>query len=94
MIINEQSRIKPTFIGLGAQKCASTWIYPVLQDNSDAALSQPKELDYFSYYYGRDYYWYEQFFAGVDVGKKAVSEISPSYLPHPLAPKRAHRYVP
>lgn len=87
-------RMKPTFIGLGAQKCASTWIYRILQDHPEAALSKPKELDYFSYYYGRGYCWYEQFFSGVAGNMKAVGEISPSYLSHPLAPKRAHAYNP
>ncbi|MDP1941039.1 MAG: sulfotransferase domain-containing protein [Nitrosomonas sp.] len=86
--------MKPTFIGLGAQKCASTWMYRVLQDHPEAAMSEPKELDYFSYYYGRGYYWYEQFFADIATNKKAVGEISPSYLPHPLAPQRAYLYNP
>lgn len=86
--------MKPTFIGLGAQKCASTWVHHVLNDHPDAQVSSPKELDYFSYYYGRGYYWYEQFFDEMSSKKKAIGENSPSYLPHPLAPERAALYNP
>lgn len=86
--------MKPTFIGLGAQKCASTWVHHVLNDHPEAMVSTPKELDYFSYYYGRGYYWYEQHFEAATRGEKAIGENSPSYLPHPLAPERAALYAP
>lgn len=85
--------MKPTFIGLGAQKCASTWLHRVLADHPQAFLSEPKEIDFFSYYFGRGYDWYERFFAAAS-GRLAVGEVSPSYLPHPLAPARAARYNP
>lgn len=86
--------MKPTFIGLGAQKCASTWVYRVLADHPEAGVTTPKELDFFSYYYGRGYYWYERFFNGMSSEIKASGDNSPSYLPHPLAPERARLYNP
>lgn len=85
--------MKPTFIGLGAQKCASTWLHRVLADHPQTYLSEPKEIDFFSYYFGRGYDWYERFFATA-TGRIAIGEVSPSYLPHPLAPARARRYNP
>lgn len=86
--------MKATFIGLGGQKCASTWMYKILQEHPEVALSKYKELNYFSdqYILGQD--WYERFFEGINKSVKAVGEISPSYLPHPLAPKRAYLYNP
>lgn len=86
--------MRPNFIGLGAQKCASTWIYRVLQDHPEVALSKPKELDFFSDRYVLGLDWYERCFADIALDKRAVGEISPSYLPHPLAPLRAYQYNP
>lgn len=81
------------FIGIGAQKCASSWVYRILDDHPEACLSRPKELDYFSYFFGRGHDWYERHF--VDVREaRAIGDNSPSYLVHPLAPERARRYNP
>jgi len=85
--------LKPTFIGIGAQKCASGWVYQVLQDHPEAVVSDPKELNFFTYYYDRGYQWYESFFAGAGHAQ-AVGENSPSYFYDPLAPTRAFRYNP
>lgn len=81
------------FLGIGVQKCASTWVHSVLHDHPQVFHSEPKELDYFSYFYGKGRYWYEKFFAQA-AGHAAVGENSPSYFHHPLAPARAFRYNP
>lgn len=83
--------MKPTFIGIGAQKCATTWIYRILFDHPQAWLAQPKEVDFFSYYYGFGFQWYEQHFCG-GTGRPAVGEISASYLQDLAAPFRANQY--
>ena len=85
--------MKPTFIGIGAQKCASTWIYRILMDHPQAWLSRPKELDFFSYYYGFGFQWYEEHFRGGS-GSLAIGEISPSYLCDLAAPLRTYQYEP
>src|SRR5687767_9096163 len=81
----------PTFIGLGGQKCASTWLHVVFRDHADAYVSTPKELDFFSSFYDRGFQWYEAHFAAAE-GRRAIGEISPSYLPDHDAPARAHAY--
>lgn len=81
------------FIGIGAQKCASSWVHKVLAEHPQAHLSTPKELDYFSYFWGRGHDWYERFFAGA-LGARLVGDNSPSYFVHPLAAERAARYNP
>lgn len=85
--------MRPSFIGLGGQKCASSWLYMVFRDHPDVFVTVPKELDFFSAFYDRGFQWYESFFAVAD-GKAAIGEISPSYLPDRDAPARAHAYNP
>ena len=85
--------MKPTFIGLGAQKAASSWIYSVLKDHPQVCVSDPKELDFFSKFYEFGFQWYEGFFD--DCGAcVAAGEVSPSYLDSADAPLRAHSYNP
>lgn len=85
--------MKLTFIGIGAQKCASSWLFDILADHPEAALSGKKELDFFSYHYENGYEWYEQQFANKP-GAKAVGEISPSYFNEASVPERAKLYSP
>ena len=85
--------MKPTFIGLGGQKCASSWLYTVFNDHPDAFVSTPKELNFFSAVYDRGHQWYERHFVA-GAGRAAVGEISPSYLPDRDAPSRAHEFNP
>lgn len=81
------------FIGIGGQKCASSWIYRILEDHPQVAVSEPKELDFFSYYYDRGLQWYERHFSP-GPSTRIAGEVSPSYLHHPDAPLRAQAYNP
>lgn len=83
----------PTFIGIGAQKCASTWIYDILHDHPQASLSDRKELDFFSHHYDRGLPWYERHFSTNEPGF-AVGEISPSYFHEPAVPERVRACLP
>ena len=85
--------VKPTFIGVGAQKCASSWIRDVLDDHPDVFVTRPREVDFFSHHYNRGYSWYERHFDEVGPAR-AIGEISPSYFCDPLAPARAREYNP
>lgn len=82
-----------TFIGIGAQKCASTWVHQVLAEHPQVFHSSPKELDFFSYFFGKGLDWYESHF-GRRGSATAIGDNSPSYFVHPLAPSRAQRYNP
>lgn len=82
-----------TFIGIGAQKCASTWLHGVLQQSPEVLVSDEKEVDFFSYYFDRGYEWYERHFAS-DPPRRHRGEVSPSYFIHPAAPARAAAYNP
>lgn len=83
---------KPTFLGIGAQKCASTWIYRILERHPQIRVSANKELDFFSCHFDRGYGWYESQFSGAGARQVASGEVSPSYFYNPLAVERAKAY--
>jgi hypothetical protein len=85
--------MKPKFLGIGAQKCATTWLYDILSDHPQVCLSDNKELDFFSHYFDFGYQWYERNF---NARKDAIAtgEVSPSYLHAMDAPQRVYDYEP
>ena len=84
---------RPTFLGIGAQKCASSWIHDVLADHPDVFVSQPKEIDFFSNHYHYGFQWYVRHFA--EAGRAtAIGEISPGYFWHPDVPWRVRDWMP
>jgi hypothetical protein len=88
-----QLRTPPTIIGIGAQKCASSWVHSALGAHPEIGVSDPKELDFFSYYFDRGYRWYETHFAHV-ADRPARFESSPSYFYDPRTPDRVAAYAP
>lgn len=81
----------PTVIGIGAQKCASSWVHSVLGAHPQIGVSDPKELNFFSYYFDRGYQWYDAHFRDLD---RFVSrcENSPSYFYDPRTAERVWAY--
>lgn len=86
--------MKCNFLGIGVQKSASTWVYRVLEDHPQFAVSNPKELDFFSYHYEKGISWYEDHFNTECQAVVAAGEISPSYFNCPEAIERAKAYNP
>jgi hypothetical protein len=85
---------RPTYVGIGAQKCASTWLHRILAEHPDIAVPAAKEIDFFSWHYDRGYQWYERCFATDDAVARQRGEISPSYFCEPSVPARVARYAP
>jgi len=85
--------MKPTFIGIGAQKCASSWLYDILADHPEALTSKTKELDFFTYHFDNGHAWYERQLP-TGVGARAIGEISPSYFHDLSAPERIQDFAP
>lgn len=85
--------MRPAIIGIGAQKCASSWLHAVAGSHPQIGTSEPKEVDFFSYYFDRGYQWYESHFAETP-SANVYFESSPSYFHDPRAPKRALDYNP
>jgi hypothetical protein len=84
---------RPTYVGIGAQKCASTWLHAILAEHPQVGVPASKELDFFSHRYDRGYQWYERCFGGTGPAR-ARGEISPSYFCEPCVPERVARYLP
>jgi hypothetical protein len=85
--------VKPTYIGIGAQKCASTWLHRILAAHPEVGIASAKEIDFFSFYFDRGYQWYERQLS--DCRHSGVAgEISPSYFCDYLAPQRIQAYAP
>ncbi|MEO2015133.1 MAG: sulfotransferase domain-containing protein [Fuerstiella sp.] len=69
----------PGFIGIGAEKSATTWAWTVLNEHPSICMSQPKELNYFNVdnNYRRGEPWYQNHFA---LNSPCAGEISPLYM--------------
>ena len=85
---------RPTFVGIGAQKCASTWLHRILDDHPQVLVPQEKEVDFFSHRYDHGFQWYEAHFDSDAAPVQARGEISPSYFADPAVPDRVARYAP
>jgi hypothetical protein len=83
--------MRPRLIGIGAQKCASSFLHSVAGSHPEIGISDPKEVDFFSYYFDRGYRWYESHFK-LQQGAKIYFESSPSYFHDPRAAGRAAAY--
>lgn len=75
------SERRPTFIGIGAQKSATTWCAEMLRLHPEVDFAQPKELDYFQDNFDRGPKWYMEHFS--DPTLPVRGEISPLYMDHP-----------
>ncbi len=70
----------PTFLGIGAAKAGSTWLYELLRTHPDVGMSERRrEIHFFDRFYDRGLAWYGQFFEDLD-GYDVVGEFSPTYL--------------
>jgi len=86
-------RMKVGFIGIGAQKCATSWLHDVLTTHPEVATSEPKELNYFNANYERGANWYESRFQ-INAATKIAGEFSPNYFMSRDAAERAQIYNP
>lgn len=82
---------KPNFLGIGAQKCASTWLHDILVDHPEVCLGPRKELDFFSYWFDFGFQWYENQFPAAE-SHEAIGEVSPSYFHGVCVPRRVFEY--
>lgn len=85
--------MRPEVIGIGAQKCASSWLHAIAGSHPEIGTSDPKEVDFFSYYFDRGYRWYERHFEP-NPETRVWFESSPSYFHDPRAPGRVSAYNP
>jgi len=82
--------VLPNFLVIGAQRCATSWMYFCLKEHPDIFLPFIKELHFFSSYYDNGLGWYKRYF-NTWGGQKAIGEISPGYLYIEKVPKLIYR---
>lgn len=81
----------PTFLGIGAPRAGTTWLYEMLSRHPEVAMSaHRKEIHYLDLHYDRGRDWYEGFFPDrPDSPPRAVGEFTPHYLYSAEAARRA-----
>lgn len=84
----------PDFIGVGAQKAGTSWIYACLYEHPEICIPV-KEIHFFSHEdkWNKGKPWYESHFAKCEARQKA-GEFCTTYLSHPKAARRIHNYYP
>ena len=82
------------FVGIGAQKAATTWIYQMLDAHPEVCMAEGKEVHYFSRFFDKGNEWYESKFNHCKEDSLKKGEISASYLSSINTPKRIHDYNP
>lgn len=88
------NNISPSFIGIGAQKCATTWLYDLLELHPSVGLSPLKEIHFFSQYFGYGLQWYRSHFIDVDPQLSVIGEFSTSYFCDYETPRRIKECYP
>ncbi len=88
----------PTFLGIGSQRCGTSWLYRGLVKHPQVRMGRTKEVNFFyQYLRQRDLHWYEDQFAD-DGGKPdatVIGEITPNYSKlKPAAVRAIHRLLP
>ncbi len=82
----------PTFLFIGGQRCASTWVLRCLSEHPEVFVP-PHEVHYFDTHYDLGVEWYLDHFHP-EPGHKAWGDKTPAYLTTPEAPKRVHALLP
>ncbi|WP_118828617.1 sulfotransferase domain-containing protein [Salinibacter ruber] len=84
---------KPTFVGIGAPRCGTTWIYKCLKEHGDIYIPKGKSVQYFNNRYNKTSKWY---FKRFETSKKykAIGEYTPGYLTCTRCPKRLYSIMP
>ena len=68
----------PDFLGIGAQKAGTTWLYENLRKHPELFLPEKKELHFFDRHFYKSINWYYKHFLDADT-LKTKGEITPSY---------------
>jgi hypothetical protein len=83
----------PNFVGIGAQRAATTWMYSCLKEHPEVFMSDKKELHFFNQNFDKGLPWYEAHFEGSN-GQQAIGEITPNYLNSEVAIPRMAKIIP
>lgn len=85
----------PDFLGLGAPKCATTWIFRCLAEHPEIHIPAVKEIGFFDFLTEIDHRIpeYQNYFEGAESNQK-TGEIYPLYFASERAVERVRRHLP
>lgn len=83
----------PTFLGIGAQRAATTWAYECLKEHPQIYMAGKKEIHFFNLNFNKGLTWYENHFKAAD-NYTSIGEITPNYLNNPDAIPRMAKTIP
>lgn len=83
---------KPSFICIGPGRCATSWMFKVLDDHPEIGMSKIKETEYFNTNFSKGSDWYESQFPDGDY--KAFGEISNNYYLDSTVAKKVYSHNP
>ena len=86
----------PNFLGIGAMRSGTSWLYDQLRSHKQVYMSEQKELNFFNDFYDEGIEWYRGHFPSAkDAAKyKAIGEITPTYMAAPEVPSRILAHIP
>ncbi len=86
---------QPSFINIGAQKCATTWWYNCACEHPQIFLGEKNVIRYFEqpYYSQRDWKWYLSRFEGAGEGQ-VIGESRVEYVYNPETPELISKHLP
>jgi len=95
MDIKVKNAFNIDFIGIGATKCATTWIYKCLEEHPQICGSSIKEINFFNipFRYKKGIEYYKKFFEHCRENQ-VRGEFSSEYFWRPEVPKRIYDYFP
>jgi hypothetical protein len=74
----------PQFLGIGAQRAGTTWLWENLRCHPELHVASTKEVHYWDWQFHRPLGWYSQLFA--EAGERRRGEVTPGYSI--LSPRR------
>jgi hypothetical protein len=83
----------PDFLGIGAQRAATTWVHQCLREHPQIFVPACKEIHFFDQNYHKGSAWYASHFRP-GIGHRSIGEVTPNYLDHELAAPRMARMLP
>lgn len=69
----------PSFLGIGAQKAGTTWLFEQLRRHPDVAFPAGKEIHFWDQLSVRSIAWYESLFKPFEGSGKQTGDITPAY---------------